>query len=48
MNVIPQGFNPLTPTDLNRRRKVSPLKINIPSKNMREKPTNTPIIHSVY
>jgi hypothetical protein len=27
---------------------VSPLTIKIPSKNMREKPTNTPIIHSVY
>jgi hypothetical protein len=27
---------------------VSPLKIKIPSKNLREKPTNTPIIHSVY
>jgi hypothetical protein len=37
---------------------MSPLKIKIPSKNMREKPTNTPIpahsgentpiIHSVY
>jgi hypothetical protein len=27
---------------------VSPLKIKIPNKNMREKPTNTPIIHSVY
>jgi hypothetical protein len=27
---------------------VSPSKIKIPSKNMREKPTNTPIIHSVY
>jgi hypothetical protein len=26
---------------------VSPLKIKIPSKNMREKPTNAPIIHSV-
>jgi hypothetical protein len=26
---------------------MSPLKIKIPSKNMREKPTNTPIIHSV-
>jgi hypothetical protein len=24
------------------------LKIKIPSKNMREKQTNTPIIHSVY
>jgi hypothetical protein len=24
------------------------LKIKIHSKNMREKPTNTPIIHSVY
>jgi hypothetical protein len=27
---------------------VSPLKIKIPSKNVRVKPTNTPIIHSVY
>jgi hypothetical protein len=27
---------------------VSPLKIKILSKNMREKPTNTPIINSVY
>jgi hypothetical protein len=27
---------------------MSPLKIKIPSKNMREKATNTPIIHSVY
>jgi hypothetical protein len=27
---------------------VSPLRIKIPSKNMREKPTNTPIIHSVF
>jgi hypothetical protein len=27
---------------------MSPLKIKISSKNMREKPTNTPIIHSVY
>jgi hypothetical protein len=26
---------------------MSPLKIKIPSKNMRENPTNTPIIHSV-
>jgi hypothetical protein len=25
-----------------------PFKIKIPSKNVREKPTNTPIIHSVY
>jgi hypothetical protein len=24
------------------------LRIKIPSQNMREKPTNTPIIHSVY
>jgi hypothetical protein len=39
---------PLTPNDLQGRRAVSPLKIKIPSKNMREKPTNTPIIHSVY
>jgi hypothetical protein len=41
-------FIPLTPIDLKRRPAVSPLKIKIPSKNMREKPTNTPIIHSVY
>jgi hypothetical protein len=41
-------FNPLTPNDLQRRRAVSPLKIKIPSKNTREKSTNTPIIHSVY
>jgi hypothetical protein len=27
---------------------VSPLKTKIPSKNIAEKPTNTPIIHSVY
>jgi hypothetical protein len=39
--------NPLTPNDLKRRRTVSPLKIKIPSKNMREKPTDQPIIHSV-
>jgi hypothetical protein len=42
------GLNPLTPNDLQRRRAVSPLKIKIPTKNMCEKPTNTPIIHSVY
>jgi hypothetical protein len=27
---------------------VNPLKIKIPSKNMREKSTNSPIINSVY
>jgi hypothetical protein len=42
------AFNPLTPNDLYRHRAVSPLKIKIPSKNMREKPTNAIIIHSVY
>jgi hypothetical protein len=31
-------INPLTPT----------LKTQIPSKNMCERPANTPIIHSVY
>jgi hypothetical protein len=41
-------FNPLTPNDLQRRCAVSPLKIKIPSKNMLEKPTNSPFIHSVY
>jgi hypothetical protein len=40
--------NPLTPNDLQRRRAVSPLKIKISGKNMREKPTNATIIHSVY
>jgi hypothetical protein len=28
--------------------KLSPLKVKIPSKNMREKPTNATTIHSVY
>jgi hypothetical protein len=40
-------FNPLTPNDLQRRRVVSPLRMEIPNKNMREKPTKTPIIRSV-
>jgi hypothetical protein len=42
------NVNPLTLNDLQRRRAVSHLKIKIPSKNMREKPTNTQINHSVY
>jgi hypothetical protein len=42
------GVNPLTLNDLRRRRAVIPLKIKIPSKNMREKPTNATIIHSSY
>jgi hypothetical protein len=42
------NIKPLTPNDLKRRRAVNPLKIKIPSKNMRETPTNTPVIHSVY
>jgi hypothetical protein len=41
-------INPLTPNDLQRCRTVSPLEIKIPSKNMRENPTNTTIIPSVY
>jgi hypothetical protein len=45
---LSQPINPLTPNDLQRRRAVSTLKIKISSKYMREKPTNTPIIHSVY
>jgi hypothetical protein len=44
----PIGLNPLTPNDLQRRRAASPLKIKIPSKIMREKPTNATTIHSVY
>jgi hypothetical protein len=42
------SFNPLTPNDLERCSAVSPLKIKIPSKNMREQPTNTAIIYSIY
>jgi hypothetical protein len=37
----------LTLNDVYRRRAVNRLKLKIPSKNMREKSTNTPIIHSV-
>jgi hypothetical protein len=44
----PQHVNPLTPNNLQRRNAVSPLKIKIPSKSMRENPTNTPITYSVY
>jgi hypothetical protein len=36
-NISCAAINPLTPKDLQRRRTVSPLKIKIPSKNMREK-----------
>jgi hypothetical protein len=47
--VVLQGMiSPLMPNDSQRRRAVSPLKIQIPSKNMREKPTNATIIHSAY
>jgi hypothetical protein len=42
------NVNPLTPNDLEKRRAVSHLKIKIPSKNMRDKPRNTPIIGSVH
>jgi hypothetical protein len=42
------SVNPLMPNDLQRHHAVSPLKIKIPSKNMREKPTNTPIVYSIY
>jgi hypothetical protein len=42
------SINPLMPNDVYSRHTVSPLKIKIPSKNMCEKPTNTPTIHSVY
>jgi hypothetical protein len=40
--------HPLTPNDLYRRGAVSTLKIKTPSQNTHEKPTNTPIIQSVY
>jgi hypothetical protein len=45
---LPKLINPITPNDLLRRRAVIPLKIKIPSKNMRKKLTNVTIIHSVY
>jgi hypothetical protein len=32
----PRDVNPLTPNDLQRRRAVNPLKIKIPSQNMRK------------
>jgi hypothetical protein len=48
MITIFKRLNPLTPNDLQRRRAVSPLKIKIPSKNMRKKTTNTTIFHSAY
>jgi hypothetical protein len=38
VKILDININPLTPNDLQRRRAVSPLKIKIPSKNMREKP----------
>jgi hypothetical protein len=44
----PEDINLLAPNNLQRHCTVSPLKIKIPSKNMCEKPTNTPIIHSIY
>jgi hypothetical protein len=40
-----QKVNPLTPNALYRRRAVSPLKIKISSKNMREKPASIPIVN---
>jgi hypothetical protein len=46
-NLVGQ-INPLTPNNLQRCRAVNPLKIKIPSKNMRGKPTGTLIIHLVY
>jgi hypothetical protein len=43
----PVKINPLTTYDLQRRRAVNTLKIKIPGKNMREKPTNTPFIQFI-
>jgi hypothetical protein len=42
------SFNPLTPNDIYSHRAVIPLKIKFPNKNMREKPTNTPIINLFF
>jgi hypothetical protein len=41
-------INPFTLNNLQRWCAVSPLKIEIPSKNMHEKPTNATIIQSIY
>jgi hypothetical protein len=47
-NKAPELYlNPLTPNDL-KASCSEPFKIKIHSKNMCEKPTNTPIFHSVY
>jgi hypothetical protein len=45
-DIIPE-LNPLTPNDLQRRLAVSPLKIKVTSKNMREKQIRHSLIHSV-
>jgi hypothetical protein len=50
MGVLRVGHIFINPFNAERLIKTSrsegPLNIKIPSKNMREKPTNTPIIHS--
>jgi hypothetical protein len=42
------SFNAFIAERLIKTSHSEPLKIKIPSKNMRDKQTNTPIIHSVY
>jgi hypothetical protein len=41
-------YYPFNAERLIKTSQVSPLKIKIPSKNMREKPTNATIIYSVF
>jgi hypothetical protein len=47
-NNIEICVNPVTPNDLSKRLAMSPIKIKIPNSNVREKPTNTPIINYVW
>jgi hypothetical protein len=48
-NSLPDNsISPLTRERRIKTSRIEPFKFKIPSKNMREKPTNTTIIHSVY
>jgi hypothetical protein len=47
-NFVPTCVLTLNAERLIKTLRNEPFKIKIPSKNMREKSTNTPIIHSVY
>jgi hypothetical protein len=47
LELLQNAFWPFSAERLLKTRAVSPLKIKISSKNMREKPINTAVIHSV-